>query len=187
MRVSCLRMSRRESRAGKFSGRILEKGGMDRSRLTSASAISGSNAASQRCGRSNAGGAVGMSVNDHASSTRFDLGLQMQVRHEPPSALAPCSARYFTSPDLIATRHVPQLPARQPASILMPCSSAKSSREAVAGFQWQVLPERLNVTRNLESMAVSLCVGGAVAFFTVAGPNASKWTFLSGTPQAAKP
>src|SRR5438128_2270564 len=186
MRVSCLRISRKESRAGKFSGRIPKNGGMDRSRLTSASVIFGSNAASQRCGRSKVGGAVGMSVNAHASSTRLDLGLQMQVRHEPPSALAPCSARYSTSPDLIATRHVPQLPARQPASILMPCSSANSSREAVAGFQWQVLPERLNVTSNLESIAVWLSVGDAVAFFTVAGPNASKWTFWAGTPQAAR-
>src|SRR6185503_20408391 len=120
------------------------------------------------------GGAAGISVNVHASSTRFDLGLQMQVRQEPPSALAPASARYSTSPDLTATRHVPQLPARQPASILIPCSSANSSSEAAAGFQCQVFPARPNVTCNRDNITVSLAVGGGVAFFTVAGPNASK-------------
>src|SRR5216117_2599204 len=101
-----------------------------------------------------------MSVSAHASSTRFDLGLQMQVRQEPPSAFAPGSARYSTSPDLTATRQVPQLPARQPASILIPCSSANSSKEAVAGFQCHVFAVRLKVIWILDSMAVSLAVGG---------------------------
>src|SRR4051812_26638611 len=71
----------------------------------------------------------------HASSTRLDFGLQMHVKHEPVSALAPCDVRYSTSPDLIATRQVPQFPARQPASIFTPRASAKSSNELRLGSQ----------------------------------------------------
>src|SRR5258705_5282074 len=95
----------------------------------------------------------------HASRTKLLFGLQIQVRHEPSSATAPCSLRYSTWPDLIATRQVPQFPARQPASILMPCSSANSSNEPRVGFHRHALPERLNVISNAvaaASVAVAL-------------------------------
>src|ERR1041385_4516050 len=125
--------------------------------------------------------------NVHASSTKLDFGLQMHVRDEPDSGTAPCGARYSTSPDLTATRHVPQLPARQPASIFTPFSSAKSSSDAHDGFQWCVLFDLPKVTVIFDSIIVSLAATAGAAFFTVAGPNASKCTFASGTPHAARP
>src|ERR1017187_883603 len=84
MRVSCLRMSRNEARFGKFSGFIFENGGVERSRLTFASDISGSNAASQRCGRSRVVGAAGISTEIVQASSvflvHFPLALTLSLR-----------------------------------------------------------------------------------------------------------
>src|SRR5438046_900596 len=54
----------------------------------------------------------------------------MQVKQEPSSGWTSVLVRYSTLPDLMATRHDPQLPARQPASMRMPCASASSRTES---------------------------------------------------------
>src|SRR6267378_867056 len=99
MLVSCLRKSRSCNRGGKFSGRIFEKGGIDKSRSTSASVICGSNAASHRCGRSRVVREEAILIHHQASTSRSVLGLQMQVRHERSSGFASAGTTYSTSPD----------------------------------------------------------------------------------------
>src|ERR1044071_4334139 len=174
MLVSCLRMSRNWRRGGKFSGRIFENGGIENSRSTTTSVIFGSNAASQRCGRSRVVREEAIFIDYQASSTRSVLGLQMHARHDRSSGSASAGTTYSTSPDFTATRHVPQPPARQPASIRIPFASAKSSSDVDSGFHWTVLFDFPKVTRSRFNMLVSLAVGIAVFSFTVAGPKASK-------------
>src|SRR2546427_9584216 len=106
----------------------------------------------------------------------------MQVRHEPSSGCASVLVRYSTLPDLMATTHVPQLPARQPASMRMPAASANSRTES-PGCQSQVLPDLPKVTLTA---GPAVTATGTAAFLTVAGPNASKNTALSGTPHALR-
>src|SRR5580704_6421024 len=87
----------------------------------------------------------------------------------------------------MATTHEPQLPAQQPESIFTPWALANSRRFSAAGSQRTVLFERANMMFILARCVVSEGVGAAVFFFTVAGPNASKKTSLSGTPHASRP
>src|SRR5882672_1054269 len=87
----------------------------------------------------------------------------------------------------MATTHEPQLPAQQPESIFTPCVLANSKMFSKDGSQRTVLFERANVTMTFCRCVVSAGVGAAAFFFTVAGPNASKKTSLSGTPHASRP
>src|SRR6187549_1831108 len=87
----------------------------------------------------------------------------------------------------MATRHDPQLPAQQPDSMRTPSPRANSSRFPAEGSHRTTFPDRPNVTFTFERNSVSFLVGSAAFFFTVAGPNASKWTSFSGTPQASSP
>src|SRR4051812_524933 len=109
----------------------------------------------------------------------------MHVRQEPSSGGAECESRYSTLPDLMATRQLPQLPARQPDSSFTPCSSARSNNVPTFGFHSTLFRERLNVT--LTSGAFFKKVVVTDERFTVAGPNASNITSLSGTPQSRNP
>src|SRR5262249_16018764 len=123
----------------------------------------------------------------HASSTTADFGLQMQVRQERSSPGAPWHERYSTSPDFIATRHVPQLPARQPDSILCPFASSSSSTVPQSGLHLSDFPDRPNVT-SMATLGEALGAAAVTGVFclTVAGPNASKKTLFFGTPQPSR-
>src|SRR5476651_1726127 len=87
----------------------------------------------------------------------------------------------------MATTHEPQLPAQQPESIFTPCAAANSRRLPADASHRTVLFERANVTLIFARWLVSPAVGATVFFLTLAGPNASKWTTLSGTPHASRP
>src|SRR5687768_4140739 len=86
-------------------------------------------------------------------------------------------------PDLIAIAQEPQFPARHPASICNPFASAKSSSDPDPSHLTTLL-ERLKVTCSAAALAAT--GASAAAFFTVAGPKASKRILFSGTPHAFK-
>ena len=89
----------------------------------------------------------------------------------------------------MATEQDPQPPARQPA--LHP--HALASREIEQRFDRRrfhatTFPVRLNVTLRRAASVGDWAAGRLRhSLFTVAGPNASKKTFASGTPQSRNP
>src|SRR4051812_44870802 len=102
----------------------------------------------------------------------------MQVRQEPSSAGAAWLLKYSTPPDLIATRQLPQLPARQPHSTLTPSCSAKSKSEVKEVFHIALLPDLPNVTLTIGALS-NRSVWLLGTRLTVAGPKASKNTCVS--------
>ena len=79
----------------------------------------------------------------YALRTRRDDGTEQHTRQVPCSTVTPGLVRYVTEPDLTATAQVPQLPARQPASMEMPLAAARSRTVPSSGRQASVRPRAL--------------------------------------------
>lgn len=93
---------------------------------------------------------------------------------------------YSTAPDLMATRQEPQPPARQPASIFTPFSSASARTESCAPVHVASFPLFANLISMVATGPAAASTFTGAFFFTDAGPNASKCTHASGTPQASR-
>ena len=78
---------------------------------------------------------------------------------------------------------MPQFPARHPESRGIPLFSANSNSEVKFGSQGKTFPD---LVKRTSIFGTSLLSEFVVHFLTVAGPKASKWILVLGTPQAAK-
>src|SRR4051812_796600 len=115
----------------------------------------------------------------HASKTTGSAGALMQVRQWPAGTGMPGFLIATVAPLRTGNKHSPQLPARQPDGILTPAASPNSSNDVNDPSQAAV---RLLRSKRTFHLAAG-CLAAAPTRLTVAGPNASKRTCASGTPQ----
>lgn len=87
-----------------------------------------------------------------------------------------------TDPLRIASMHSPQLPARHPEGMTTPAASPNSSSDAIEPSQ--IAARSLFSNRTSHGSQDAFAALAALALFTLAGPNASKWTCDSGTPHS---